>query len=154
MSTFGNFFLNIAKIAGGIAAQTLLKRYQAFRVARRYAGMYAPEIIEGRSTKPMPGASPTTEFRLKGLWSCDPGGLDGYAYDSTVDGKREHDSHIVTDPSRPGHADRTVVYRKGFEVSQQKIELIDKDILVTPLAPGYHTHVLRRLKPPLFLGWS
>ena len=100
----------------------------------------------------MPGASPTAEFRVRGLLSRDPGVLDGYAYDSTPEGKREHNSYIVTDPSRPTRADRTVVYDEGFEVSHQKIELIDNTILVVPSEPGYGRHLLRRLHGQLFLG--
>ncbi len=147
MSIVVNFFLGIA---GSIAASILLKRYQALRVARLYAGVYAAEIIDGRSTRPMPEAS-VTRFLPRRLWSRNPGVLDAYAYDSTPDGKREHDSYIVPDLSRPGHADRTVVYRKPFEVSQQKMEMIDKNLLVTPSEPAYGRHVLRRLKGQLFL---
>jgi hypothetical protein len=130
----------------------VFRRYQAHQVAKQYEGIYAPEIIDGRATRQMPGAS-LTQLRASGMFSRNPRVLAGDAYDSTPEGKREHDSYIVTDPLHPTYAARTVVYREGFEVSQQKIELIDKNILVRPSEPGYNDHRLRRLHGPLYLDW-
>jgi hypothetical protein len=122
-------------------------------MARPYAGVYAAENIEGRGTRPMQGAS-LTFVSPRRLWSRDPGILDVYAYDLDSDqGRREHGGNIVPDPSCPFQAARTVRYLKPFEVSQQRIEMIDHNtLLVTPAEPAYRRHVLRRLKGQLFLN--
>jgi hypothetical protein len=146
-----SYLLNLVLgIMGSVVVAILWNRFQAHQAAKPYAGVYSPEVIDRRGTRPMPGAS-LIEFRVRGFWSRNPGLLEGAAYDSTSHGIREHVSRIIPDPGRPGYGDRTVKYRQGFEVSQQKIELISGDILVNPVEADYDRHWLRRLKPPLYL---
>ncbi len=147
-----NFVTFFVGITCSVVATVILKRYEAYRAARVYEGVFVPEEIDGHETRPMPDGS-LAVVKARSFWSRNPGVLDSYAYDITPHGNQEHVSRIVPNPSSPNHALRTVEYLKLFEVSQQEIEMVGRnhDLLVMPVERSYNRHLLRRLRGPLFL---
>jgi hypothetical protein len=120
------------------------KTYQA---QQHYVARWEALNIIGHDWIPMEGAS-LTIITAPTPWSTS---LEVHAHDITRSGRREHSGKIEIDLAHPTVARRIVIYNDQ-EISQQQIEVIDRNhLLVIPAEPGYLRHILRRVNSQLGL---
>jgi hypothetical protein len=128
----------------------LLRRYPRYH---SLCGHWEAASLVGRmeDPNPMPGAGLTRISLPKKPWQRQ---LDVHSADVNSDGShREHEGFMVPDRTLPNRFVRVVRYLDSAEVAHQLIEILSRDkLLVIPQEPGYHRHMLRRVKASLYLN--